>query len=121
MVLPDADTGPDSAGSPLQSPGSWILLARWSDADTGPDSVGSPLQSPGSWILLARWCGVYSWRIDGLWALPRHIKKWGSTTSHCHERLQRVENRIYNLFLPHVDELRTQVIYRTHSWPRGPP
>jgi hypothetical protein len=37
------------------------------------------LQSPGSWILLARWCGVYSWRIDGLWALPGHIKKWGST------------------------------------------
>jgi hypothetical protein len=37
------------------------------------------LQSPRSWILLARWCGVYSWRIDGLWALPRHIKKWGST------------------------------------------
>src|ERR1700694_1841574 len=35
---------------------------------------------PRSWILLARWCGVYSWRIDGLWALPRHIKKWGSTT-----------------------------------------
>jgi hypothetical protein len=51
------------------------------DADTGPDSVGSPLQSPGSWILLTRWCGVYSWRIDGLWAFPRHIKKWGSTIS----------------------------------------